>query len=96
MATNSSILAWRIPWTKEPSRVTKSRTRRATNFHLQEDDSKTPIVTLNFKFLTPSNTANACDQNALPQKLENSGKKFKFKNKVIVGNNLNVHGQINE
>ena len=32
MATNSSILAWKIPWTKEPDRatvhrVTKSRTR---------------------------------------------------------------------
>ena len=53
-------------------------------------------MTLNFKFLTPSNSGNACDENALPQKLENSGKKFKFKNKVIVGNNLNVHGQINE
>ena len=27
MATHSSILAWRIPWTEEPGRVTKSRTR---------------------------------------------------------------------
>ena len=25
MATHSSILAWRIPWTEEPSRVAKSR-----------------------------------------------------------------------
>ena len=25
-ATHPSILAWRIPWTEEPGRVTKSRT----------------------------------------------------------------------
>ena len=27
MATHSSILAWRIPWTEEPGRLAKSRTR---------------------------------------------------------------------
>ena len=27
MATHSSILAWTIPWTEEPGRVSKSRTR---------------------------------------------------------------------
>ena len=27
MATHSSILAWRIPWTEEPGGVTKSRTQ---------------------------------------------------------------------
>ena len=27
MATHASILAWRIPWTEEPGRVAKSRTR---------------------------------------------------------------------
>ena len=26
LAMHSSILAWRIPWTEEPGRVTKSRT----------------------------------------------------------------------
>ena len=39
MATHSSVLAWRIPWTKEPGgatvhEVTKSRTRlRAQHTH---------------------------------------------------------------
>ena len=27
MATHSSILAWRIPWTEEPGGLTKSQTR---------------------------------------------------------------------
>ena len=27
MATHSSILAWRIPWTEEPGRVAKSQTQ---------------------------------------------------------------------
>ena len=38
MATHSSILAWRIPWTEEPARLqsmgfTKSQTQHS-NFHL--------------------------------------------------------------
>jgi len=35
MATNSCILAWRIPWTEEPGQLqsmgSQSRTRRVTN-----------------------------------------------------------------
>ena len=27
MATHSSILAWRVPWTEEPGGVTKSQTQ---------------------------------------------------------------------
>ena len=30
MATHSSILAWRIPWTEEPSGVAKSQTQPST------------------------------------------------------------------
>ena len=42
MATHSSILAWKIPWTEEPGRlqsvgVTKSRTRLSSfNFFLSK------------------------------------------------------------
>ena len=33
MATYSSILAWRIPWTKELDGVTKIQTRLSTHTH---------------------------------------------------------------
>ena len=38
MATHSSILAWRIPWTEEPGRLTQSRTRLSnfTSLHSKE------------------------------------------------------------
>ena len=32
MATHSSILAWRIPWTKEPGGVSESRTQLTTEY----------------------------------------------------------------
>ena len=34
MATHSSILAWRIPWTEEPGGVTRSQTRRKQLAHV--------------------------------------------------------------
>ena len=33
MAPHSSTLAWKIPWTEEPSGVAKSRTRLHFHFH---------------------------------------------------------------
>ena len=37
MATHSSILAWRIPWTEEPGTVTKNHTRlKWLSTHAQE------------------------------------------------------------
>ena len=36
MAIHSSILAWRIPWTEEPGRVTKSQTQlKQLSMHTQ-------------------------------------------------------------
>ena len=41
MATHSSILAWKIPWTEEPGgldhRVTKSQTRTSNWAHTHKD-----------------------------------------------------------
>ena len=34
MATHSSILAWKIPWTEEPSRQQSRRSQRAGRAHL--------------------------------------------------------------
>ena len=34
MATHPSILAWRIAWTEEPTRLQRARHDRATSLHL--------------------------------------------------------------
>ena len=49
MTTHSSILAWRIPWTEEPSRLQsmgsqRVRHDRATNAHTHNKDNDTCFV----------------------------------------------------
>ena len=51
MATHSSTLAWKIPWTEEPGGVAKSRTRLSDitftfHFHALEKEMATHSVFL--------------------------------------------------
>ena len=58
MATHSSILAWKIPWTEEPGRlqsvqgvgISKSQTRRRTHTHIFSGDGKLRNSLLCFPF----------------------------------------------
>ena len=36
MATHSSILAWRIPWTEEPGRLQFTELQRSINYQLNQ------------------------------------------------------------
>ena len=52
MATHSSILAWKIPWTEEPAGVAKSRTQLSTHTLLSwegEEEAGSVLDGLNLK-----------------------------------------------
>ena len=38
MATHSSILAWRIPWAKEPGRLWSMLSQRLRHVHMHSDE----------------------------------------------------------
>ena len=51
MATHSSILAWRIPWTEEPGGLWSAELKRV------EHDRVTNTFTFNFQFKKKNNKA---------------------------------------
>ena len=59
MAVHSNILAWRIPWTEEPGRVTQSWTRLkqlSTHVCTMEDSVVISLKTRNKTTIRPSNS----------------------------------------
>ena len=44
MATNSSILAWKIPWTEEPGGLTESDTTERLTLLLLSDRSQSEVI----------------------------------------------------
>ena len=54
MATQSSILAWRIPWMEEPGRLQSMGPQSQTNTPLQVKGNRTPYCSLQTQILQPS------------------------------------------
>ena len=69
MATHSSILAWRIPWTEEPSRLKSMGSQRVG--YTQRDVACTPVKCSDYYFyLTDEDIEVQRSQDSLPKILQ--------------------------
>ena len=58
MATNSSILAWEIPWTEEPGGLHPWGGKRVRHDFMTEQQQHTLIITYNLYYLPKTQTSN--------------------------------------